>query len=57
MATNRIPNRQNWVFGNKNNILKDKDRLIDQYIRYMLARTQSIFEYKNLPESLPQRQI
>ena len=27
------------------------------YIRYMLARTQSMFKYENLPESIPQREL
>jgi len=39
------------------NILKDKDRLIMAIIFKMLSKTQRIFEYKNLPEELPQREI
>lgn len=57
MPTTRIPNRDNWVFGSKEPILKDKKMLIDQYIRYMLIRTQRMFEYKNLPETIPQREL
>lgn len=57
MPTNSVPSRDNWTFGSKKNVLKDKKFLIDQYIRYMLIRTQSMFEYKNLPESIPQREI
>ena len=39
------------------NILKDKDKLVDQYIHYMLDRTQMIFKYNNLPDTIPQREI
>lgn len=52
-----IPNRNNWDFGYKQSILKDKRMLADSYIRYMLCRTQRIFEYKNLPETIPQREL
>ena len=60
MGTEKIPNRQNWNFRDKScgsNILEDKDRLIYAHLMTMLNRTQRIFEYKNLPEELPQREI
>lgn len=58
MGTNKIPNRDNWIFTSKEkNILKDKRALIDQYIRYMLIRTQRMFEYKGLPDTIPQREL
>lgn len=54
-------NRHDWDFtqnvGLEKNILKDKVRLTEQYIRYMLIRTQEMFEYKNLPSSIPAREI
>ena len=58
MANDTIPNRSNWVFGRKErNILKDKELLVDQYIRYMLIRTQRMFEYDGLPDTIPQREL
>lgn len=59
MADNRIPNRHNWSFRGslQNHILEDKDRLIFNHIMMFLNRTQRMFEYKNLPEELPQREI
>ena len=59
MGTEKIPSRQNWTFRNKdcNNILEDKERLIYAHLMTMLNRTQRMFEYKNLPEELPQREI
>lgn len=58
---NNVPSRHDWNFtiGTrwKTNILKDKGALIDQYINYMLIRTQRMFEYKNLPTELPAREI
>lgn len=38
-------------------VLKDKNMQMQNYIRYMLARTQSMFRYKGLPESIPQREL
>lgn len=52
-----IPSRSDWEFGNVNPILKDKQYLIESYIRYMLARTQRIFKYENLPDTIPQRDL
>ena len=52
-----IPSRCNWNFGNTQPILKDKQYLIESYIRYMLSRTQRIFKYDNLPETIPQRDL
>lgn len=34
---------------------RDKDRAIDQHILYMLDRTQSMFKWSGLPDSIPQR--
>lgn len=34
---------------------KKKDEHINEQIRYMLARTQSMFKYEGLPETIPQR--
>lgn len=36
---------------------RDKARCQDYYIRQMLARTQSMFKYSGLPESIPQRML
>ena len=57
MSSDTIPNRSNWNFYGKEPILTDKKKLIDQYIRYMLIRTQRMFEWKNLPDTIPQREI
>ena len=34
-----------------------KDNISDIYIRYMLNRTQSMFKYSGLPDSIPQRDL
>ena len=33
----------------------DKNRLVNDLVRYMLIRTQAMFEYTGLPDSIPQR--
>lgn len=35
----------------------DKEKATTAYIRYMLARTQSMFKYDGLPDSIPQRML
>lgn len=58
MSTNNVPSRDNWDFSSsKYPILKDKKKLINSYILYMLARTQNIFEYDGLPNTVPQREL
>lgn len=55
----KVPNRQNWTFGNQSclPITKDKKQLVDYFVRLFFNRTLTIFEYDGLPEELPQRQI
>lgn len=57
MGAEKVDNRNNWNFGRRSPILKDKEFLIDSYIRYMLARTQRIFKYNDLPETIPERDL
>ena len=58
MGTDRIPNRSDWLFGcGSDDILSDKELLRKSYIRYMLSQTVEMFEYGNLPESIPQKEI
>jgi hypothetical protein len=37
--------------------ITDKEMSVNYYIRYMLSRTQTMFEYKNLPDSIPQKML
>lgn len=50
-------NRNIWIFGSTKPILKDKNSLIEQYVRYMLIRSLSMFHYENLPETIPEREF
>lgn len=38
-------------------ILKDKETLARTYVSYMLSRTQKMFKYEGLPESIPQKEL
>lgn len=42
---------------NRTLITKDKSLLIEQEFRYMLARTIQMFEWGNLPETIPEREM
>lgn len=51
-------NRNIWIFGNTGKfITKEKDLLIASHIQYMINKTISMFEYKGLPETIPQREL
>ena len=58
MGTDTIPNRANWLFGDKwDDILSDKESLRNSYIRYMLGQTVEMFEYDGLPDTVPAKEI
>lgn len=58
MPEDKIPNRSDWLFGcGATNILDDKDLLRQSYIRYMLGNTIEMFEYKGLPDTIPQKEV
>lgn len=44
-----------WSFGNWD--FKNKDRAIASQVKYMLARTQEMFTYTGLPDTIPQRML
>lgn len=54
-----IRSRSDWVFSQcgGSNILEDKKRLYQQYIQYMLIRTQSMFKYSGLPDTIPEKDL
>ena len=52
-----IDNRSLWLFGYKGNILQNKQMLIDSYMKYMMIKTLEMFEWKNLPDTIPQREL
>lgn len=54
---NKIDTRSLWLFGYKGTILQNKQMLIDSYFKYMMTKTLRMFEWKNLPDTIPQREI
>ena len=55
-----IPNRSNWRFGKElgcGNPFEDKTIIIRSYIGYMVRRVSQMFEWKGLPETIPQREL
>ena len=53
-----IPNRADWLFGlGSSDILSDKKKLRESYMRYMLSQTVEMFEYDGLPETIPQKEL
>ena len=58
MANDSVPNRSDWIIAKcEDEILKDKNRLVHSYVNYMLNRTQQMFDYTGLPESIPQKNL
>lgn len=52
----RIPNNKYW---NKPNLypFTDKEVAVDNYTKYFLDKTLHLFEWKNLPKTIPQREL
>ena len=46
---------KNYNYDNARNYLYNKDSFVNNYIAYMFNRTQKMFRYENLPETIPQR--
>ena len=46
-----------YSFQKANEYVLNKDTVITHYIKYMLARTQSIFTYTGLPDSIPANKL
>lgn len=58
MTHNTIPNRNNWNFEYSfQNLLKDKDELFMSHIWYQFIRTQKMFEWRGLPNTIPQQDL
>lgn len=60
MSNDRIPNRDNWKFGDANPLTFEefnKDFLYPLYIQKTLLKTQRLFEYENLPKTIPARSL
>ena len=56
--TNKVNNRDNWHFEkDKFSLLDDKSTLKYYYISYMLNRVLNMFEYGDLPNDIPQRDL
>ncbi|MBO7696343.1 MAG: hypothetical protein J6T10_27210 [Methanobrevibacter sp.] len=53
----KIDSRSLWLFGYKGNILQNKQMLIDSYFKYMQIKCLEMFEWKNLPKTIPQREL
>lgn len=45
------------VYDKASEFVLNKDISVNTYIQYMLSRTQSMFEYKGLPDTIPQREL
>lgn len=57
MANDTIQSRYDWHFAFDGDAVLNKEELIRQYIAYMFDRTQSMFKYKGLPETIPQKEL
>ena len=55
---NNMPNNRGlWNFDFSDKYKLNKKELVNSYIRYMLNRTQDMFDYKGLPESIPKKNL
>ncbi len=49
--------RRFYEFEKANSYVVDKDKSVDTFIKYMLVRTQSMFTYTGLPDTIPSRML
>lgn len=49
-----LRSRDEWLFGGDPTKF-EKDRIINMYVRMMLAKTQQMFEYDDLPDTIPKK--
>lgn len=52
-----IPSRQDWIFECGTKYAFSKERLIRTYITKFLIRTQRMFSYTGLPDTIPQKDL
>lgn len=52
-----IPSRSDWVFSKFSSIITDKDAMLKQVVSSMLDKTLKMFKYKNLPETIPVKDL
>lgn len=56
--SDNISNRDNWHFSNyQKYMLEDKNYIIDYYVNLALTKTLKMFEYEDLPDSIPVREL
>lgn len=57
MSKNKMDKWLNGISLGKYNDFTDKQESVSFYTSFMLARTQSMFKYENLPSTIPQRML
>ena len=50
-------NRNEWIFGNIKNPLKDKEYLLRSVVTQMLSRTTKMFKYNGLPDTIKTKDL
>ena len=48
-----IPSRYDWCNGSDKSIFKSKKKIISEYMKMFFIRTNTMFEYDGLPETIP----
>lgn len=54
---NGLNNRNKWIIGACNNILNDKEKMLQAFVFRMLNKTTKIFKYSNLPETIQDKDV
>lgn len=57
MSNDTIPSRANWFASFGKSIFKQKPLIINDYLSMLFARTNTIFEYEGLPETIPKEDL
>ena len=55
--TPEIKSRSHWILENAKSVIKDKDRMVQHLIFNMLNKTNRLFKYTNLPDTIPAKDL
>lgn len=55
--TPEIKSRSHWILENAKSVIKDKDRMVQHLIFNMLNKTNRLFKYNNLPDTIPAKDL
>lgn len=54
---NGLSNRNNWIIGKANNILNNKEAMLQSFVFQILNKSTKMFKYKDLPDTIKEKDL